>query len=130
MPLYHGTRAHLQVGDLVEPQLRKSSKFSEDGWVYVTDDLPLATWFATRPNLLPGHPPVVYEVEATGPLEHDPRQQGRVGDRYRSRSPFRVTAILTDLPTPRWPGGRGGRPYPKTNEPAVQAGEIYPGLIS
>jgi len=91
---YHGTKAHLAVGDLIVPGrdsnygMRKRSSF-----VYLSETLDAAIWGA---ELAVGEGEGrIYIVEPTGPLEDDPnltnkRFPGNPTKSYRSRSPFRV----------------------------------------
>ena len=91
---YHGTKADLKVGDLIEPGYasnygkRKHAKFA-----YLTATLDAAIWGA---ELAVGTGPGrIYRVEALGSIEDDPnltnkRFPGNPTKSYRSRNPFRV----------------------------------------
>jgi rifampin ADP-ribosylating transferase len=91
---YHGTRADLSVGDLVEPGYssnygsRRRAKF-----VYLTATLDAAVWGAElAAGTAKGR---IYIVEPTGPIEDDPnltdkKFPGNPTRSYRSRSPLRV----------------------------------------
>lgn len=97
---YHGTKADLRPGDLVEPAFasnygqRKPARF-----VYLTATLDAATWGA---ELAVGEGRGrIYVVEPTGAIEDDPnltdkRFPGNPTRSYRSRSPFRVIGEVTD----------------------------------
>jgi rifampin ADP-ribosylating transferase len=96
----HGTRADLQVGDLLRPG--NASNFEEgrvSNHVYVTMTLDAAAWGA---ELAAGQGPGrIYVVEPTGPLEDDPnvtdkKFPGNPTRSYRSRAPVRVVGELTD----------------------------------
>ena len=68
--LYHGTKANLKSGDLIEPGY--SSNFGERkaAYVYLTATLNAATWGAEL--ALGEGPGRIYMVEPTGPIEDDP----------------------------------------------------------
>lgn len=70
-PFYHGTKADLKPGDLLEPGY--SSNFGERrkaNYIYLTATLDAATWGA---ELAVGEGPSgIYRVEPTGPFEDDP----------------------------------------------------------
>lgn len=97
---YHGTKANLKPGDLIEPGfnsnygMRKNASF-----VYLTATLDAATWGA---ELAVGEGPGrIYIVEPTGPIEDDPnltdkRYPGNPTKSYRTRSPLRVAGEVTD----------------------------------
>lgn len=103
-PLYHGTRADLRRGDLIEPG--RLSNFGSAprtaNHVYFTRTLDAATWGA---ELAAGEArPRIYLVEPTGPFEDDPnltnkKFRGNPTKSFRSRSPLRVTGEVTT-----WPG--------------------------
>ena len=93
-PFYHGTKADLHPGDLLEPG--RSSNFGARGtanFVYLTATLDAATWGA---ELAVGDGPGrIYRVEPTGPLENDPnltdaRYPGNPTRSYRTQEPLRV----------------------------------------
>jgi len=101
-PFYHGTKADLKSGDLLEPGY--SSNFGQRtkanygqrtkaNYVYLTATLDAATWGA---ELAVGQGAGrIYRVEPTGPLEDDPnltdkRFPGNPTRSYRTREPLRV----------------------------------------
>ena len=97
---FHGTKADLAVGDLLEPG--RPSNFGGGrtaGHVYVTATLDAATWGA---ELAQGDGPGrIYVVEPTGPLEDDPnvtdkRFPGNPTRSYRTREPVRIVGELED----------------------------------
>lgn len=100
-PLYHGTRADLRLGDLIEPG--RSPNFGDrdrtTSFVYLTRTLDAATWGA---ELAGGEGPGrIYLVEPTGPVEDDPNLtdklfRGNPTKSFRSRAPLRVTGEVTD----------------------------------
>ncbi|MDQ3920438.1 MAG: NAD(+)--rifampin ADP-ribosyltransferase [Acidobacteriota bacterium] len=98
--LYHGTRADLKPGDLIEPGYTSNyGKRTKAAYVYLTRTLDAATWGA---ELAAGEGPGrIYMVEPTGPIEDDPnltdkRFRGNPTKSYRSRDPLRVTGEVMD----------------------------------
>jgi hypothetical protein len=95
---YHGTKADLKPGDLIEPGYNYGER-KKAAYVYLTATLDAATWGA---ELAVGEGPGrIYVVEPTGPIEDDPnltdkRSPGNPTKSYRSRSPLRVTGEVTD----------------------------------
>ena len=99
-PFYHGTKADLKPGDLLEPGY--SSNFGERrkaNYVYLTATLDAAIWGA---ELAVGEGPGrIYRVEPTGALEDDPnltdkRFPGNPTRSYRTREPLRVAGEILD----------------------------------
>lgn len=97
---FHGTRADLAPGDLIEAG--RSSNYGtrrKADYVYLTATLDAATWGA---ELAVGEGPGrIYVVEPTGPIEDDPnltdkKFPGNPTKSYRSRDPLRVTGEVTD----------------------------------
>ena len=97
---YHGTKADLEPGDLIEAG--RSSNYGarrKGSWVYLTGTLDAAIWGA---ELAVGNGPGrIYVVEPTGPFEDDPnltdrKFPGNPTLSYRSRDPLRVTGEVTD----------------------------------
>jgi rifampin ADP-ribosylating transferase len=93
-PFYHGTKADLGPGDLVEPGYRSNfGRGAAANFVYLTATLDAATWGA---ELAAGDGPGrIYQVEPTGPIENDPnltdkRFPGNPTRSYRTRQPIRV----------------------------------------
>ena len=93
-PYYHGTRAELRVGDLIEPGYR--SNFGSGrmaNHVYFAATLDAATWGA---ELAAGDGPSrIYLVEPAGPFEDDPnltdkKFPGNPTKSYRTKQPLRV----------------------------------------
>ena len=98
---YHGTKANLKPGDLIEPGY--SPNFGKPDrtttYVYLTGTLEAATWGAEL--ALGEGPGRIYTVEPTGPITDDPnltdkRYRGNPTKSYRSREPLRVTGEVTD----------------------------------
>lgn len=95
-PFFHGTKADLQVGDLVSAG--RSSNFGAGAtanFVYLTGTLDAAVWGAEL--ALGADRGRIYLVEPTGPFEDDPnltdqKFPGNVTRSYRTREPLRVVA--------------------------------------
>ena len=97
---YHGTKADLKPGDLIEPGYNSNyGKRKRAAYVYLTATLNAATWGA---ELAVGEGPGrIYTVEPTGPIEDDPnltdkKYPGNPTKSYRSRDPLRVIDEITD----------------------------------
>jgi rifampin ADP-ribosylating transferase len=98
-PFFHGTKAALVPGDLLEPG--RASNFGAGdpaNFVYLTATMDAAIWGAElAAGDGRGH---VYRVEPTGSIEHDPnltdtRFRGNRTRSYRTRDPLRVVAEVT-----------------------------------
>ena len=103
---YHGTKADLKPGDLIEPGYSSNyGSRKKAAWVYLTATLEAATWGA---ELAIGEGRGrIYVVEPTGPIEDDPnltdkRFPGNPTKSYRSRAPLRVIGEVTE-----WQGHSG-----------------------
>jgi hypothetical protein len=97
---YHGTKADLKPGDLIEPGYSSNyGKRKKAAYVYLTATLNAATWGA---ELAQGEGPGrIYTVEPTGSIEDDPnltdrKYPGNPTKSYRTRDPIRVTGEITD----------------------------------
>jgi hypothetical protein len=93
-PFFHGTKADLRPGDLLQPGRRSNFGAGHAAnFVYLTATLDAATWGA---ELAAGDGPGrIYRVEPTGPIEDDPnltdqRFPGNPTRSYRTRDPLRV----------------------------------------
>lgn len=91
---YHGTKADLAVGDLIEPGYASNyGKRKQAAFVYLSATLEAAIWGA---ELAVGvERERIYIVEPTGPIEDDPnltdkKFPGNPTKSYRSRDPFRI----------------------------------------
>lgn len=96
---YHGTRADLTPGDLIEPGYRSNfGKRKQAGYIYLTGSLDAATWGAEL--ALGEGPGRIYLVEPTGQIVDDPnltdtKYAGNPTQSYRSRKPLRVISEHT-----------------------------------
>lgn len=97
---YHGTKANLKQGDLIEPGFHSNyGKRKKASYVYLTATLDAAIWGAEL--ALGDGPGKIYEVEPTGPIEDDPnltdkKFPGNPTKSYRSGHPLRVVGEVTD----------------------------------
>jgi len=105
---YHGTRADLKRGDLIEAGYSSNYGARKKGsWVYLTGTLDAAVWGA---ELAAGDGPGrIYVVEPTGAIFDDPnltdkKFPGNPTRSYRSREPLRVMGEIRD-----WEGHEPGR---------------------
>lgn len=99
-PFYHGTKADLKPGDMLEPGF--NSNYGEQkkaNFVYLTATLDAAIWGA---ELAMGNEPGrIYQVEPTGPIEDDPnltdkKFPGNPTRSYRTRQPLKVVGEVLD----------------------------------
>jgi rifampin ADP-ribosylating transferase len=97
---YHGTKADLKPGDLIEPGYSSNYGARKTAaYVYLTATLDAATWGA---ELAMGDGRGrIYTVQPTGPIEDDPnltnkRFPGNPTKSYRSKDPLRVTGEIAD----------------------------------
>jgi hypothetical protein len=97
---YHGTKANLQQGDLIEPGFNSNyGKRKKASYVYLTATLDAAIWGAEL--ALGEGPGRIYIVEPTGPIEDDPnltdkKFPGNPTKSYRSRHSLRVCGEVTE----------------------------------
>jgi hypothetical protein len=97
---YHGTRADLNPGDLIEVGYKSNFGTGKPfSWVYLTGTLDAAIWGA---ELAAGDGRErIYIVEPTGPIVDDPnltdkKFPGNPTQSYRSREPLRVMGEVTE----------------------------------
>jgi hypothetical protein len=97
---YHGTKANLKKGDLIEPGFNSNfGQRNKAKFVYLTATLDAAVWGA---ELARGEGKGrIYIVEPTGPIEDDPnltdkRFPGNPTKSYRTLSPLLVTGEVKD----------------------------------
>lgn len=99
---YHGTRAVLKPGDLIQPGYASNYTARRSPWVYFSETLEAATWGA---ELAKGDGSGrIYLVEPTGAFMDDPnltdrKFPGNPTKSYRSQEPLRVVSEVLD-----WPG--------------------------
>lgn len=99
-PFYHGTKANLKEGDLIEPGFNSNfGTGKKASYIYLTATLDAAIWGAEL--ALGEGPGRIYIVEPTGPIEDDPnltdkKFPGNPTKSYRSRDPLRVIGELAD----------------------------------
>jgi hypothetical protein len=99
-PFFHGTKAHLEVGALLEPgYISNFGARKQANFVYLSATLDAATWGA---ELAVGDGRGrIYRVEPTGPIEDDPnltdkKFPGNPTKSYRTRQPLRVVGEVLD----------------------------------
>lgn len=97
---YHGTKANLEPGDLIEPGFNSNyGQRKKATYIYLTATLEAATWGA---ELAVGEGQSrIYNVEPTGPIEDDPnltdkKYPGNPTKSYRSLDPLRVIAEVME----------------------------------
>lgn len=94
---YHGTKADLQPGDLLQGGYASNYTNRKSPWIYFSETLHAATWGS---ELARGEgPPRIYVVEPTGEFFDDPnvtdkKFPGNPTRSYRSREPLRVLSEL------------------------------------
>ncbi len=98
--LYHGTKANLKSGDLIEPGYHSNyGTRKKANYVYLSATLDAATWGAEL--ALGDGQERIYIVEPTGPMEDDPnltdkKFPGNPTKSYRSKNPIRVIGEVKD----------------------------------
>lgn len=97
---YHGTKADLQPGDMIEPGFNSNyGSRRKAKYIYLTATLDAAIWGA---ELAQGEGPGrIYIVEPMGPIEDDPnltdkKFPGNPTKSYRSMHPFRVVSEVKE----------------------------------
>jgi hypothetical protein len=97
---YHGTKANLKQGDLIEPGFNSNyGKQKKASYIYLTATLDAAIWGAEL--ALGEGRGRIYTVEPTGPIEDDPnltdkKFPGNPTKSYRSKNPLRIIGEVTD----------------------------------
>ncbi len=90
---YHGTRADLKPGDLIQPGYSSNYTARKSPWVYFSETLEAATWGA---ELAKGEGRGrIYVVDPTGSFMDDPnltdkKYPGNPTKSYRSREPLHL----------------------------------------
>lgn len=97
-PFYHGTKADLKPGDLLEPGYSSNyGQRKKANYVYLSATLNAAVWGA---ELAVGDGPGrIYQVEPAGAIEDDPnltdkKFPGNPTRSYRTRQPLRVVGEI------------------------------------
>ncbi|MGC4036174.1 MAG: NAD(+)--rifampin ADP-ribosyltransferase [Chitinophagaceae bacterium] len=97
---YHGTKADLRNGDLIDIGFHSNyGKKNKAKYIYLTATLEAAIWGA---ELATGEGRQrIYIVEPTGPIEDDPnltdkKFPGNPTKSYRSQSPFKVIGEIKE----------------------------------
>jgi len=94
---YHGTKAHLEVGELLDGGYSSNYTDRRSPWIYFSETVFAATWGA---ELAKGEGRErIYIVQPTGPFMDDPnvtdkKFPGNPTKSYRSRDPLRVVGEL------------------------------------
>jgi hypothetical protein len=97
---YHGTKANLKPGDMIEPGFNSNyGKRKNATYVYLTATLNAATWGAEL--ALGEGRGRIYIVEPTGPIEDDPnltdkKFPGNPTKSYRTKNALRVIGEVSD----------------------------------
>ncbi len=98
--LYHGTKADLKTGDLIEAGFNSNyGKRKKASYVYLTATMDAAVWGAEL--ALGEGSGRIYIVEPTGAIEDDPnltdkKFPGNPTKSYRSKDPLRVSGEIKD----------------------------------
>jgi hypothetical protein len=96
-PFFHGTKARLSIGELLEAQNLSNYQDKKSNYIYFTASLDAAKWGA---ELAAGDAQErIYLVEPMGDFENDPnltdkRFPGNPTRSYRSKSPLKIIAEL------------------------------------
>jgi len=96
-PFFHGTKAELKIGDLLEPRRDSNYQDKQSNYIYFTATLDAAKWGAELAKSDARER--IYVVEPTGDFENDPnltdkRFPGNPTRSYRSKTPLKVVAEL------------------------------------
>jgi hypothetical protein len=97
-PFFHGTKAELKIGDLLEPQHLSNYQDKKSNYIYFTATLDAAKWGAELATSKSKER--IYIVEPLGEFENDPnltnkRFSGNPTRSYRSISPLKIIAELS-----------------------------------
>ncbi|MCM3132633.1 NAD(+)--rifampin ADP-ribosyltransferase [Paenibacillus polysaccharolyticus] len=96
-PFFHGTKAELNIGDLLEPQFLSNYQDKKSNHIYFTGTLNAAKWGAELARS--DSKERIYIVEPLGDFENDPnvtdkRFPGNPTRSYRSKSALKIVAEL------------------------------------
>ncbi|MGB8000132.1 MAG: NAD(+)--rifampin ADP-ribosyltransferase [Anaerobacillus sp.] len=97
-PFFHGTKAELKIGDLLEPQNLSNYQDKKSNHIYFTATLEAAKWGAELASAQSKER--IYIVEPLGDFENDPnltdkKFPGNPTRSYRSKSPLKILAELS-----------------------------------
>lgn len=96
-PFFHGTKAELRIGDLLEAQHLSNYQDKKSNYIYFTATLDAAKWGAELAKSEAKER--IYIVEPLGEFENDPnltnqRFPGNPTRSYRSKAPLKIIAEL------------------------------------
>lgn len=96
-PFFHGTKAKLEIGDLLEPLHFSNYQDKKSNHIYFTATLDAAKWGAELAKS--NSKERIYIVEPLGDFDNDPnltdkRFPGNPTRSYRSTSPLKIVAEL------------------------------------
>ncbi|GGO08261.1 NAD(+)--rifampin ADP-ribosyltransferase [Saccharibacillus kuerlensis] len=96
-PFFHGTKAELKIGDLLEPQYISNYQDKKSNYIYFTATLDAAKWGAELAASKSKER--IYIVEPSGEFENDPnvtdkKFPGNPTRSYRSKSALKIIAEL------------------------------------
>ena len=97
-PFFHGTKAELNVGDLLKPNNLSNYQNKKSNYIYFTATLDAAKWGAELAKS--NSKERIYLVEPLGEFENDPnltdkRFPGNPTRSYRSKYPLKIIAELS-----------------------------------
>lgn len=97
-PFFHGTKAELKIGDLLEPQHLSNYQDKNSNYIYFTATLDAAKWGAELATSKSKER--IFIVEPLGDFENDPnltdkKFPGNPTRSYRSKSPLKIVAELS-----------------------------------
>ncbi|MDY7222466.1 NAD(+)--rifampin ADP-ribosyltransferase [Halalkalibacterium halodurans] len=97
-PFFHGTKAELKIGDLLEPQHLSNYQNKKSNYIYFTATLDAAKWGAELATS--NSKERIYIVEPLGEFENDPnltdkKFSGNPTRSYRSKFPLKIIAELS-----------------------------------
>lgn len=97
-PFFHGTKAKLEIGDMLEPLRSSNYQDKKSNYIYFTATLDAAKWGAELAKAKSKER--IYIVEPLGDFENDPnltdkRFPGNPTRSYRSKFPLKIIAELS-----------------------------------
>lgn len=100
-PFFHGTKAELELGDLLEAQRISNYQDRKMNHIYFTGSLDTAKWGAELAVALADEPANehIYIIEPMGEFENDPnvtdkKYPGNPTRSYRSKEPLKIVGEL------------------------------------